>query len=266
MTYLAKTLKHNTIKCYLSAVKHLHLKNNLPLRLESFERLQYIMRGIRRSQGDSEKVRKPITPAHLQLFYQLLQPGFANNADNKMIWAAICLAFFGFLRVSEFTSSPTSEENKTLTPADCSFNTVNNQEIMHIRLKSSKTDPFLKGTTLTIGGTDHEICPVTALREYLAIRGTARGPLFMYKSGKSLSQQLFTREVRFLLSKGGLDEHEFAGHSFRIGAATAAAAANVPTWLIKALRRWSSDCFERYVRTPDSTFAQASRNILQLKD
>lgn len=222
------------------------------------------MRGIRRSQGDSEKIRKPITPAHLQLFYQLLQPGFSNNVDNKMVWAAICLAFFGFMRVSEFTSSPNSEDKKSLTPEDCSISTVNNQEMMHIRLKSSKTDPFQRGTTLTIGGTGHEICPVTALKQYLAIRGSTRGPLFTYKSGKPLSKQLFTREVRYLLSRGGLEEHEFAGHSFRIGAATAAAAANIPTWLIKALGRWSSDCFERYVRTPVSTFAQASKSILQL--
>jgi hypothetical protein len=41
----------------------------------------------------------------------------------------------------------------------------------------------------------------------------------------------------------------YASHSFRIGAATAAGSAGLPTWLIKTLGRWSSDCYERYIRT-----------------
>ena len=42
----------------------------------------------------------------------------------------------------------------------------------------------------------------------------------------------------------------FSSHSFRIDAATSAAGANSPDWLIKALGRWSSSCYHRYIRGP----------------
>ncbi len=88
------------------------------------------------------------------------------------------------------------------------------------------------------------------------------GPLFIYKSGKFLGRTNFTKEIRQLLEKEGLKPEEYAGHSFRIGAATAAAKANLPTWLIKAMGRWASDCYERYVRTPEQTLINASAKLL----
>ena len=45
---------------------------------------------------------------------------------------------------------------------------------------------------------------------------------------------------------------KYSSHSFRIGAASAAAAAGIPDWQIQALGRWSSDCYRGYIRLPDS--------------
>ena len=90
------------------------------------------------------------------------------------------------------------------------------------------------------------------------------GPLFTFQSGSFLTRCRLPNETRFLLSKGGLNSGEFAGHSFRIGAATTAASANLPPWLIKVLGRWSSDCFERYIKTLPSVLAQVPQTLTEL--
>ena len=42
----------------------------------------------------------------------------------------------------------------------------------------------------------------------------------------------------------------FGTHSLRIGSATAAAEAGIPMKIIKAMGRWSSDGYHRYIHTP----------------
>ena len=49
-----------------------------------------------------------------------------------------------------------------------------------------------------------------------------------------------------------------SSHSFRIGAATIAAAAGFPRWLIQALGRWSSNCYKEYIRIPQTTLCNVS--------
>ena len=137
---------------------------------------------------------------------------------------------------------------------------------MLVRLKVSKTDPFRQGQTIVIGKTNSLLWPISAMVAYLNSRplSSDSGPLFTYVSGGLLTREKLTRETRLLISKAGLNSREFAGHSFRIGAATTAASANLPPWLIKVLGRWSSDCFERYIKTPPSVLAQVLQKLVSL--
>ena len=263
-TFLAQSVQHGTIKSYLAAVKHLHFQNNLDLPLHKFSRLQYLLRGIKRSQGTSNYVRKPVTTTHLNLFYNLLQPlHHQSSQDSKMLWAAICLAFFGFMRISEFTCDTAFDKKHHLAASDVTFQpSILKPEFIQVHLKSSKTDPFRKGILLTIGATNNHLCPVRAMLNYISA-SPKNGPLFVYKSGKFLKRDNFTQEIRDLLAKGGFEANSYAGHSFRIGAATMAASANLPTWLIKTMGRWASDCYEKYIRTPERTLAEASAKLIQ---
>ena len=65
--------------------------------------LQLVLRGITRSPGDQIRIRLPITIHHLQLFHMLLSITSTHNYDSLMLWAAMTLAFFGFLRLGELT-------------------------------------------------------------------------------------------------------------------------------------------------------------------
>ena len=264
--YMARTVQHSTIKNYLSAIKHYHSSNGYELHMAGFLRLQLILRGIKRSQGAHSKVRRPITLQLLNLFYHLLNVKYTDNKDSLMVWAAMTLAFFGFLRISELTCNSIFDPKLHLMVTDLTFMPHSSPKYMLVRLKVSKTDPFRKGQTIVIGRTNSNLCPIFAMQAYLASRTPfpTTGPLFSYVSGSFLTREKLTSETRLLLSRGGLDSSEFAGHSFRIGAATAAASANLSPWLIKVLGRWSSDCFERYIKTPPSVLAQVPQTLVNL--
>ena len=60
--------------------------------------------------------------------------------------------------------------------------------IMTIRIKASKTDPFRVGTTIRIAATFDALCPVGAMRNYLALSPSYPGPLFQFSDGKFLTR------------------------------------------------------------------------------
>ena len=49
VAYLAKSVKHSTIKGYLAAVRHFHIRRGYQLNLRKFLRLHIVCRGIKRS-------------------------------------------------------------------------------------------------------------------------------------------------------------------------------------------------------------------------
>ena len=260
--YLAKSIKYSSIKNYLAAVRHLHIRNGFCLDVTKMLRLHLILRGIKRSQGDQKRVRLPITIHHLRIFRLMLGIPTTTNYDSIMHWAAMTLAFFGFLRLGELTCNTKYNSEVHLCPVDVTFSTAS---VMHIRLKQSKTDPFRCGQTITIGQTNSDLCPVAAMKHYLRIRKTAPepGPLFVSMSAKPLTKDLLISETRRLLDLAGFNSSNFAGHSYRIGAATTAASVKLPQWLIKTLGRWSSDCYERYIQVPQSTLSNVAAALVK---
>lgn len=71
VAYLAKT-KYSSIKTYLAAVCHYHIRHGFQRNLKKMLRQHLVLRGIRRSQGDKIRVRLPITIHHQELFRLLL--------------------------------------------------------------------------------------------------------------------------------------------------------------------------------------------------
>ena len=92
------------------------------------------------------------------------------------------------------------------------------------------------------------------------LRGNEDGPLFLLK-GQPLTRPQLVSELRKTLSLAGLQPEKYAGHSFRIGAATTAAACGVPVDVIKTLGRWKSQAYQLYVRIPDTQLAEISKSL-----
>ena len=90
-------LKHQTIKCYLSGVRHLQIIGGFGDPFEqSLPLLEYVLRGIKSDQakrGTTVRTRLPITPSIMQRL-RLVWERDPGNSDHIMLWAACCTCFF----------------------------------------------------------------------------------------------------------------------------------------------------------------------------
>ena len=186
--------------------------------------------------------------------------------DKTMLWAACCLGFFGFMRAGEFTEvSPQKNSEPRLAASDISVDSHENPQVLTVHLRQSKTDPFGVGAYIRLGRTsDRVLCPVSALLAYMAMRPPGEGPLFHFQDGTPLSRQLLVRHVREALAKVGVDTTQYSGHSFRIGAATAAAQAGFSDSFIQTLGRWKSVAFITYIRTPPKDIIGVAARLARL--
>ena len=255
-TELSYTHAHSSIKVHLSAIAyHLAIKHH-PLDFKRCRRLYYLMRGIKRTQGRTRRRRKraPITPKMLKDINIRLFNSSRVYEDKIMLWAALLTGFYGFLRVSEYTSArkTTFDPDSTLLFSDMMLKPDGSVSLL---IKTSKTDPFRQGVVLRIAKNDSSLCPVNALRHLTQCHPTKSGPLFTFANGRFLSR----RDVNNLLLEKTDKRMTISSHSLRIGAASTAAAAGCPKWLIQALGRWSSDCFRNYIRIPKKTIDNTSR-------
>ena len=102
--------------------------------------------------------------------------------NNILIWAACCLANFGFLWVGEFTtpSDTRYEKDCHLSIDDISIDSRDNLQLLKVTIKQSKTDPFRVGVDLYLWATGATICPVKGLLPYLALSGHHKGSTTVY--------------------------------------------------------------------------------------
>lgn len=193
-------------------------------------------------------LRRPITLDIMTKIKAVLS-AYPTSHLNIMLWAAFCLAFFGFLRCSKFTVPQQGSYDRAvhLSISDMAVHSRLSPSTIRIYIKQSKTDPFRQGVHIYLGKTDQDICPVAAIVPYLTIRGTAPGPLFILEDGKMLTQQLFKSAMDTVLSQLHLDKGYFNTHSFRIGAATSAIDVDIPDVQIKMMGRWKSDTYQCYM-------------------
>ena len=227
----------------------MHIENGLtdPTTDES---LHLVCRGIRRQQNTSERTRLPITINLLRTLKSQLRSSHMPLLEQHLLWTAFTLSFYGFLRSSECLSLVWSDIN------------LYNDHIS-ITLCQSKTDPFRRGQSIHIYATSTTTCPVRAMHNYNNMVTTKQPHHLVFSAGtiSPLSRSRLTTILRQLLSQAGFCSSHYASHSFRIGAATTAAAVWLTPSLIKTLGRWNSNAYMAYIRCPESVIATIPQRL-----
>ena len=235
-----------------------------PREFSSLPRLRLIQSGIKRTYSkhtpSSTRLRLPVTPAILHKIRDQWATK-STERDTVMLWAGTVLCFFGFFRSGELTVPTLSfyDQSTHLSWGDIAIDNPHAPQLLKIRSKRSKTNQFGNGVDVYVGKTGDDLCPVTALIAYMTVREPEEGCFFKFGDGKPLTKAKFTQHVRLALEAAGLSYQHFAGHSFRIGAATAAAKAGIEDSMIRTMGRWNSTAFLAYIRTPQEHLAQISK-------
>ena len=186
------------------AIRNMQIAQDMPdPKISSMPKLEGVIRGIRTYQlkhaNKQPKIRLPITPEIL-LKLRAIWEYDRSNSDHIMIWAACCVAFFGFFRSGEITAPLDAGYDPAvhMNLADVSINSLSNPSILKLRLKASKTDPLRKGVDIVLGRAKGPLCPIAALMSYLAIRGQDPGfcsGLWMVAYCQKLSSWIQSRRL-----------------------------------------------------------------------
>lgn len=250
---LSRSLTTPTIKVYLSAVGSLHRRQGFKDPTQHNPQLKMILRGMQRANLDkTSRPRQPITRDTLhKLLYQVRHSHKLHKQDKHMLTAAFLLAFFGFLRVSEFTIPSWSRFDPRSHPTKGSIS--HKQEYYTFTIKASKTDQLHQGQKIYILRSHERFCPYSAMRKYLShfphSSSLRAQPLFTFRDGSPLTRHSCLKHLRRFLHKAGYRPRDFNTHSFRIGAATSAAHSGMPAHQIKLLGRWKSKAYRRYIHS-----------------
>ena len=245
----------STIGVYISGLAFLHKSKGFPDPSDCFI-IRKMLEGCRRDRPGVPDVRHPLT-------YDMLTQAVGGSHvvchslyESCMFRAAMVLAFYGFLRVGEFTAqSANKSSGRVLQMSDITFKTAMSKgqqtKQVHVTIRFSKTDQRGRATTLVLSETKVKAtCPVRTLEEYLALRTPGLGQLFWHFDKSPLTRYQFSAVVKKSLSSHNISSDGITSHSFRIGACTHFAMAGVSDDDLKKMGRWASSAYQRYIRIP----------------
>ena len=153
--------------------------------------------------------RQPITSTILRhLICQLKSDQHLRKPDRAMLSAAFCLAFYGLLRVSEYTA-PSDKAFISRVHATLSDIQWHSQHFTFV-LKQSKTDQQGRGTMISFCKLTKSTCLYHSMATYIALappKDPHTTPLFCFSNGRPLTRFRLLKHLRHQLQRAGYHPH-----------------------------------------------------------
>lgn len=219
--------KTSTIKTHLAAIRFMH-------DVAKGREVSAAMKAITNKRADAltnpniRGVRGNNSNGKRQLDLDTLRAMCAAAPDDLTGMrnrALILVGFWVAARRSELVA---------LNVSDVSF-VKGGAEVLITRSKTDQQGAGLYKPLVSLANGDATVCPVTALRAWLAASGITSGPLFpalnhgkLTTPRRPITAQVVALVVKDYCTRAGLDAAAFAGHSLRSGFVSAARKLNIP--------------------------------------
>ena len=202
--------RYATIMTYLSAISFINKAYRYPDPASSFL-VSKFMTGVCNSSSASPKLL-PISRDILITLILNVPFTVATDYDKKLLSAMYSLMYYACLWVGEIAKS--SHCHNTIKRDQVHLDTSKNEIMVHFsRYKHSRG----KTPTLILQANTDPSCPVSALTNYLQLRGVFPGPLFLFYDGTIVTRDWFVCCLKMNLLLAGHDASMYNTHSFRIG-------------------------------------------------
>lgn len=243
LTHLTqKGLAYRTVTTYTSAISFVHKMRQYPDPTIAYI-VHKTLQGIRnKTSTTTTRQLSPITRDILKKLLAIL-PNSCTSLYDQKLWAAIfTLTYHACLRAGEAVYSNSTEHTLSFDQVKLTTNSI------HIDFHSYKHSRSPTPTMVLQQDPDPVCCPVKTLGQYLRLRGTSQGPLFIHQNHIPVERQTLSAALKSTIQLIGLKPENYNTHSFRIGRATQLAQDNHPHNTIQTAGRWHSSAYLRYIR------------------
>lgn len=240
-----------TIDRALAAITDAHLRHGVEAPHPSPVTCK-VMKGLRRRIGVAPRNQKsPISDEDLAAMLRVLGDDLAGRRDRVLLtWG-----WTGAFRRGELVAVRMENLQRTRTG-------------ILVTVTKSKADQEAKGERKVIPAYGHELCPVRAFDDWIAISGITHGAVFRgLLNGKIRPHALRGRAVAEIVKRvgqqAGLDPKLLAGHSLRAGFVTTAYEKGCTLdSIMKQTNQKSERTTRRYVRHAEAFTKNAAVGLL----
>jgi integrase len=236
----------NSLPNFVSALQWWHTNQAYgPLpRGPTYKRVQ---RGLRSVFGQFDK-QQPAHALSLANLSHILATLDLDRYEDARNWCAILFAFYGLLRIGEYTGDAMFLRVRGVVIAD---------DGITLTIPWSRTDT--SPVNVRIAARNDLLCPVRAARHFSSFFKSTRSPDSAFfttrtDTDRAISNQDFIGWLKGRATAIGISATNVSGHSLRRGGTTDLFLAGVPESVLALHGRWRSECYRRYFASTTPQF------------
>lgn len=237
--------KYHTILTYISAIAYFHRVNLHPDPTDNYL-ISKSLQGVKNTCPPTVPL-SPVTQSLLSQLCHGIWHASIGNYTKAMLQSMFTLMYFGCLRIGEVATSTHNDNTLQLNQLSLQL-AAGTLKSLCIDFKSFKHSGSKIPNLTIIAQADRHICPVYALANYIKVRGSKPGPLYLDCFQVPINRSKFVKLLKISLDQVGLSNTNINTHSFRVGRATDLSLSNYSDTHIQEIGRWRSNAYKRYIR------------------